>query len=165
MKHLLDSLSSSGNTIWNGVMAEMGKNTEGGGHNLVKSQRKGQTIIKCIGRSCFCLYLFCAPLLLLFETWKRTKLVYSLGFFLTTTIKCPVVLQVHGQCSCKPFLRVVDYDSAPYSFSILRYLYALRLRSPSRSSSFTSSNKQSIFVTAMNRRIHFFWDVMLFALD
>jgi hypothetical protein len=50
-------------TISNGVMAEMGKDTEGGGHNLVKSQRKRQTIINCIGRRCFVsifpVYLYC----------------------------------------------------------------------------------------------------------
>jgi len=47
-------------------MAEIGKDTKGGGHNVVKGQSKGQTIIKCIGRSFFFfMCLFWAPLLLL----------------------------------------------------------------------------------------------------
>jgi hypothetical protein len=35
-----DAVSSSGYTKSNGVVAEMGKDTEGGGHNLVKANVK-----------------------------------------------------------------------------------------------------------------------------
>jgi hypothetical protein len=35
-----DAVSSSGCTISNSVMTEMGKDTEGGGHNLVKASVK-----------------------------------------------------------------------------------------------------------------------------
>jgi hypothetical protein len=38
-----DAVSSSGYTISNGVMVEMGKDTEGGGHNLVKANVKDAT--------------------------------------------------------------------------------------------------------------------------
>jgi len=34
------ALSSSGYAMSNGVMSEMGKDTEGGGHNLVKANVK-----------------------------------------------------------------------------------------------------------------------------
>jgi hypothetical protein len=37
-----DTVSSSGYTISNGVMAEMGKDAEGGGHNIVKANVKAR---------------------------------------------------------------------------------------------------------------------------
>jgi hypothetical protein len=68
----------------------MGKDTEGGGHNLVIANVKDRPQ-NCLRRSCFCLYFFLCTFTVVVKTWTWTELVFSLGFVLTTTIKCPAV--------------------------------------------------------------------------